>query len=61
MLGVLWGHSIPPRAGWAQGNEEELLDHDEAEPGAGQHGGITAQYTPVHDEHGHGSVRRGSM
>lgn len=62
MLGVLGGHSIPrPRVGWAQGNEEELLDHGKAEPGAPRHEGITAQYAPVHDEQGHGNMRRGSV
>lgn len=37
----------------------ELSDHGKAEPGAPQQEGIEAQYTPVHDEHGHGNVGRG--
>lgn len=40
MLGVLGGFTVSPRAGWAQGNEEELLDHGKAEPGTPQHNGI---------------------
>lgn len=61
MLGVLGGSLCPPRAGWAQGNEEQLLDHGKAEPAALQHEEITPQHKPVHDEHGHSDVGNGSV